>query len=219
MSLTYKLITKIMAERLKKVVPELVDIQQAGSIKGRSIINNNLGLRLGNDWAKISGQQCLFLKLDFVKAYDRLDQNFLLQVLNQMGFSHDSLSIFRGLSTKGKAKVHLNQEFTQAFDIGRGVRQGCPLAPYLFSLSTQPLIDMLNQKVKDNQLLGLQLPSKKQIDKNSFDITMETLKLFELAAGAKLNLHKTTIIPIGDGDIPAWVNESGCLVATLTDRF
>ncbi|KAL3680268.1 hypothetical protein R1sor_023224 [Riccia sorocarpa] len=45
MSLTYKLISKIMAERFKKVIPQLVDAQQSGFIKGRSITSNVLGLR------------------------------------------------------------------------------------------------------------------------------------------------------------------------------
>ncbi|KAL3702106.1 hypothetical protein R1sor_020128 [Riccia sorocarpa] len=235
MSLTYKLIAKIVAERLKKLMPDLVDVQQAGFIKGRSIVSNLLGLELGNDWAKISDQSCMFLKLDFVKAYDRVEHHFLLRTLQQYGFSEDSMHIFKGLITKGKDKVHINQDFTTTFDIARGVRQGCPLAPYLlFALTTQILMDMVAEKQMQGIITGLRLPNNKQVlqqlyaddtgifiqmEQQVFQATIQTLEDFERASGAKLNLSKTTIIPLGNGLTPTWLTDSSCTVATTHDHF
>ncbi|KAL3699904.1 hypothetical protein R1sor_017926 [Riccia sorocarpa] len=56
-------------------------------------------------------------------------------------------------------------------------------------------------------------------DRAVFNTTMDTLRKFELASGAKLNLSKTTIIPVGDGTIPAWLQNSGCTIATPSDRY
>ncbi|KAL3694324.1 hypothetical protein R1sor_007975 [Riccia sorocarpa] len=94
-----------------------------------------------------------------------------------MGFSDESLAIFRGLTTKGKAKVHINQDFTAVFDIQRGTDQAV------------------------------------------FQATMETLRSFESASGALLNLNKTTVIPLNDSTVPTWLAQSGCRVANVLDRF
>ncbi|KAL3686059.1 hypothetical protein R1sor_004081 [Riccia sorocarpa] len=190
MNLSYKIIAKLMAERFKKLMPQLVNRQQAGFIKGMCITSNLLALRLGANWARTSGQFCMFLKLDFIKAYDRIDQDFLLGTLKAMGFSEDSLNIFKDLMTKGKAKVHLNQDFTQTFQ-----KQ---LVYQLFADDTGVFLKM---------------------DQQVFNTTMDTLRKFELASGAKLNLSKTTIIPVGDGTIPAWLQNSGCTIATPSDRY
>ncbi|KAL3680699.1 hypothetical protein R1sor_023655 [Riccia sorocarpa] len=161
MSLTYKIIAKIAAERLKKIIPGLVNHHQTGFIHGRSIVSNLLSLQLAADWAKISEQKCMFMKLDFVKAYDRVDHVFLLGTLQAMGFSQQTIRILRGLIIQGWAKM----------------------------------------------------------DQTVFQNTAATLEQYELASGAKLNLSKTLVVPIGEYEIPPWLAKSSCTVATQTDRF
>ncbi|KAL3698101.1 hypothetical protein R1sor_012177 [Riccia sorocarpa] len=234
MTLSYKLIAKIMAERLKKFLPQLVDPQQTGFIHGRSITNNLLTLQLGTDWARISNQKCMFIKLDFVKAYDRIEHGFLLATLEALGFSEESVSLFKGLTTRGMAKVHINQDFTERFSMQRGVRQGCPLAPYLFTLCTQVMMDMLNAKLRQGTIQGLKTGDGQTIlhqlfaddtglflemNRQSFSTTMETLKLFEKASGAKLNLTKTLVLPLGSDPPPQWLIDSQCQLAGPADRF
>ncbi|KAL3682895.1 hypothetical protein R1sor_000917 [Riccia sorocarpa] len=68
---TYKIIAKIIAGRLKDMIPGLVDRQQTGFIAGRDIKENVLSLRLAQEWAAVTGQDAIFVKLDFQKAYDR----------------------------------------------------------------------------------------------------------------------------------------------------
>ncbi|KAL3700949.1 hypothetical protein R1sor_018971 [Riccia sorocarpa] len=234
MTLTYKLIAKLMAERLKKLIPALVDTQQAGFIKGRSITSNLLSLRLGIDWDKMSNQTCMFLKLDFIKAYDRVNQNFLMQVLRTMGFTEKSMTLFRGLTVKGKAKPHVNLDFSDVIDMQRGVRHGCPLAPYLFTLVTQVLMEMIKTQVSLGRITGLQIPQGSDLvhqlyaddtgifirmDEQVYNNTMLTLKTFELASGARLNLNKTVIIPITDEQVPTWLTNTQCTILGPSERM
>ncbi|KAL3701408.1 hypothetical protein R1sor_019430 [Riccia sorocarpa] len=71
LSLSYKLIGRILAMRLKKILPRIVDIDQTGFVEGRSIMDNVLSLKLCQDLTNITGEPALFCKLDFEKAFDR----------------------------------------------------------------------------------------------------------------------------------------------------
>ncbi|KAL3683713.1 hypothetical protein R1sor_001735 [Riccia sorocarpa] len=200
----------------------------------KNIASNLLSLRLGRDWARMSQQDCIFLKLDFIKAYDRIDHSFLLQTLQTMGFTQEALRIFKGLTCKGTAKVHINQDFTARIHVKRGVRQGCPLAPYLFTFCTQVLMDMLTTARNEGRIQGLRINEGEdllhqlfaddtgiflQLSRETFQQTMNTLAEFEKASGARLNLQKTTVIPLFEGAVPAWLTETGCQIATTEDRF
>ncbi|KAL3679635.1 hypothetical protein R1sor_022591 [Riccia sorocarpa] len=142
MNCTYKIISKLLANRLKPFLPFLVDSEQTGFVPGRRIEDNILTLRLADEWSKVSGDENLFIKLDFTKAFDRVSYTFLWHTLRAMGFSEVTIARIRGLMVGGSSKVLANHAFTKSFKIKRGVRQGCPLAPLLFVLSTQPLMHL-----------------------------------------------------------------------------
>ncbi|KAL3683478.1 hypothetical protein R1sor_001500 [Riccia sorocarpa] len=72
LNLGYKIIAKLLANRLKIFLPELVHSQQKGFVPGRVITDNVLAFQVGQEWAKKSKQPTLFVKLDFEKAYDRV---------------------------------------------------------------------------------------------------------------------------------------------------
>ncbi|KAL3686887.1 hypothetical protein R1sor_013196 [Riccia sorocarpa] len=87
LTVTYKIIAKIIASRLNSMMPGLVDRQQTGFIAGRDITENVLSLRLAQEWTQASGQQAIFVKLDFQKAYDRVLYVFLWETLAVAGIS------------------------------------------------------------------------------------------------------------------------------------
>lgn len=76
-TITYKIIAKILVERFKIKVPNLVGGQQTGFIKGCCIIDNLIELKLGQEYATLMNQDILLLKLDFEKAFDHVDHGFL----------------------------------------------------------------------------------------------------------------------------------------------
>lgn len=84
LTMTYKIILKILTKRLKPMVPKLVDRQQIGFISGRCIIDNLLAWKMGQEHARVMLQDIAFLKLDFAKACNRINHNFLWATLTTM---------------------------------------------------------------------------------------------------------------------------------------
>ncbi|KAL3695648.1 hypothetical protein R1sor_009724 [Riccia sorocarpa] len=72
LGITYKIVSKILADRIKSLLPELVSGQQTGFVPERTIFDNILALKLGEEWAVESNQEAILLKLDFTKAYDHV---------------------------------------------------------------------------------------------------------------------------------------------------
>ncbi|KAL3690752.1 hypothetical protein R1sor_004403 [Riccia sorocarpa] len=130
MTLTYKIVSKILANWVRERIPDLVDSQQSGFIKGRQIADNILSFKTAQEWAAWMELKGIFVKIDFVKAYDRVDHTFLWMVLEKMGFDSHFINLVKGFTCSGAAKVHINGAMTKEIQVGRGVRQGCPLAPY-----------------------------------------------------------------------------------------
>ncbi|KAL3679685.1 hypothetical protein R1sor_022641 [Riccia sorocarpa] len=75
--------------------------------------------------------KAIFVKIDFVKAYDRVDHEFLWGILQKMGFDNKFVELVQGFTLCGKAKVHINWAFAKEIQLQHGVRQGCPVAPLL----------------------------------------------------------------------------------------
>ncbi|KAL3678154.1 hypothetical protein R1sor_021110 [Riccia sorocarpa] len=228
LGITYKLVSKIIANRIKPLLPGLISGQQTGFIPGRTIFDNILSLKLGEEWALESGQEAIFLKLNFIKAYDRIRHSFLWDTLESMGFSTKVIRLIQGLMKGAEALVHQNGDFTDAFSMERGVRQGCPLAPFLFSLSIEPLMILLQQAADEGKLTGIKLSEDSQLlhslfaddtglclkaTRANFEEAKNLVEKFERISGARLNVAKSLIIPIGLDTIPRWLLETGCKVA------
>lgn len=128
--------------------------------------------------------------------------------------------LVKGLVLGGTVKIHVNGLFSEEIELDRGVCQGCPLAPLLFALTTQPLLAFLHEECLQGRMMGihvfdsLSIYERLFIDDMGFLIpaTSECFKqvedcisLYKLAFGEKLNIQKSTIIPIGLQSIPQWL--------------
>ncbi|KAL2644588.1 hypothetical protein R1flu_012175 [Riccia fluitans] len=118
--------------------------------------------------------------------------------------------------------------FSQEFPIERGVKQGCPLAPLLFSLSTEPLMALMKKQERDGNLEGLHLTGSKtalynlfvddsgvflKASQTNFRNLQQTISMYERISGTKLNLEKSTVIPVGMSSTPQWLKDTGCYIA------
>ncbi|KAL3681518.1 hypothetical protein R1sor_024474 [Riccia sorocarpa] len=107
--------------RLKKLIPELVDEDQIGFVDGRSIMDINvMNLKLCQDLVNTTNEAAIFCKLDFKKVFDRVQHNFLWDLLAKMNFSQHFISFIRMLISGGRAKVHVNGRFTQTIKLEGG---------------------------------------------------------------------------------------------------
>jgi hypothetical protein len=144
----YKLIAKVLTARLAKVVGSVVSSTQSAFIKGRQLVDGVLVLNEVVDFAKKTGKDCLLLKVDFQKAYDSVDWGFLMYMLHRFGFNDKWIRWIKFCVCSGKMSVLVNGSPTEEINIRRGLKQGDPLAPFLFLLVAEGLGSMMRQAVE-----------------------------------------------------------------------
>lgn len=101
-------------------------------------------------------QQSALLTPDFFEEADALPSmmDYLLKLI-KTGLGGIFLKLVEGLLKEASSKVHVNIRFTEEIPLTRGVRQGCPLSPLLFTLTMQPLMDYCQQKLDSRELQGV----------------------------------------------------------------
>jgi hypothetical protein len=118
----YKWFTKCLTIRLEPVAARIIHKSQTTFIKGRNIMNNVLALHEILHETKLKRKIGMVLKLDFEKAYDKVNWNFLLQCLNKSGFSETWCEWIRMVLHNGTVSVKLNNEIGPYFTSHKGVR-------------------------------------------------------------------------------------------------
>ncbi|KAL3694390.1 hypothetical protein R1sor_008041 [Riccia sorocarpa] len=221
-------ITKLVQSFKKKARPPVWTGLQQSSYKGVGSSSKMIAAK-----CKISGEENLFVKLDFSKVSDRVAFKYLWGVLSRMGFSESTIQRIRALMVGGASSIHVNQDLTKPVKIKCGVRQGCPLAPLLFALSSQSLMKAF-QIEEQGTLRGLKLPGLEAIthelfaDDRSIFISASVrgftkvkrvIEKYELASGAALNMQKSLVMALGKNAAPHWVNATGRKIADRWKRF
>jgi len=208
----YKIISKVLTERVKKVLPTVIDDCQSTFLKNRGILDSVLMANEVIEDIRRRQQSGLCLKVDFEKAYDSVRWEFLYDMMRKMGFHMKWISWIQGCLESASISVLVNRSPTDEFKPKRGLRQGDPLAPFLFLIVAEGLTGLVRQAVKANLLSGLRI-GRKEVElsilqfvddtlffcKDSFSnvVTLKAvLRVFEIASGLKINFHKSKIAGI-----------------------
>lgn len=152
-----KIILKILANRISPLLHKLVAEEQSAFVKGRQIADSIL---ITNEVAhSISHGQVkgLILKLDFEKAFDSVNWEFLLETLQIMGFGVRWRDWIQAILSSARQSVLVNGSPSTEFKMERGLRQGDPLSPLLFILVTQVLHDLLQKAAELNIIQGIRI--------------------------------------------------------------
>ena len=101
------------------------------------------------------GRSDLYLKVDFEKTYDSIRWDFLYEMLNRMSFHSKWIKWIQGCLEFATISVLINGSPTEEFKPARGLRQGDPLAPFLFIVVAEGLVGLVRQAIKAKLLSGV----------------------------------------------------------------
>ncbi|CAI6012695.1 unnamed protein product [Closterium sp. NIES-65] len=208
LNFSYKVLARVLASRIKKVLHKVISEEQFGFIPGRRV-SDAVGLVADViDAAKNGMEDWYMLLVDFRKAFDSVSRDFTFEVLKKMGFPERFVGWVKGLHDNTRTSLLVNGWMGEAVDVVSGVRQGCPIAPYLFLCAVEPLVQLVEKKKLGITIRGcteqrlayvgyaddttLLLQGKQQIVKAE-----EVLEEFKNISGLATNKDKSVVLPLG----------------------
>nr|GEW12948.1 hypothetical protein [Tanacetum cinerariifolium] len=147
----YKIIAKILANRLAEVVDKVISHEQSAFILGRQILDGPLMLSEVMDWYKSRNKKLMIFKVDFEKAYDFVSWEFLVHMLTSLGFGVKWQSWIQACLKSARSSILVNGSPSSEFSIKHSLRQGDPLSPFLFII----IMEGLHLALKDAVQSGL----------------------------------------------------------------
>jgi hypothetical protein len=217
LNVCYKIITKVLTNRLANCITNVVSDCQYGFIKGKYIMDGVVSLHEIIHEVKKKKQSGVIFKVDFEKAYDKVNWNFLYQMMIKKGFGDKWCDWVMKTVRGGKVAIKTNDKLGPYFTTHKGVRQGDPLSPLLFNIAADGLACLI-QKAKDEGIIKGLIPHiipngcccLQYADDTIFLLQDDLLDarnlkfilcLFEQMSGLKINFHKSEIFCLGEASV------------------
>lgn len=216
----YKLIMKIIARRVQNLSTDLFGKEQTCANDHSSIFNNLMMIRdavLINEDLSVN---TALLSLDFNKAFDRVNHEYLWKICRKIGMPENLLNFIKNTYQHASSKVMINGYLSKSVIIDSSVRQGCPFSMFLFSISIEPLIRLLNFVVEgctlNNQFVKVSAYADDIVvylkNKNDLHKTMQIISIYEGATNARLSIEKTFILQLGLNQNSVYHNQYNILI-------
>ncbi|CAJ2636059.1 unnamed protein product [Trifolium pratense] len=181
----YKIVAKVLANRLKPILEKCISENQSAFIPGRSILDNAMAAIeiIHYMKSKTKGKKGeVALKLDISKAYDRIDWEYLKDIMAKMGFSQQWIGWIMLCVETVDYSIIVNGNMVGPVVPGRGLRQGDPLSPYLFIICAEGLSALIRQAENRGDL---------HATVHEAIVLKNILSVYEAASGQTINLQKS----------------------------
>jgi hypothetical protein len=96
----------------------------------------------------------MIISLDAEKAFDKIQDPFMIKVLERSGIQGPYLKMIKAIYGKPSANIKVNGEKLEAIPVKSGTRQGCPVSPYLFNIALDVLAKVIRQQ---KEIKGIQI--------------------------------------------------------------
>ncbi|CAN0902963.1 LINE-1 reverse transcriptase homolog [Linum grandiflorum] len=208
----YKIIAKILSNRLSTILPSIISTHQTGFVRDRRITDNIIIAHEIMHFLKRKNRgstHYMALKLDMEKAYDRIEWNFLFEMLCRLGFHSSFIAWVEACITTFSYSVNFNGRRVGFFKPTRGLHQGDPLSPLLFAIVSERLSALFKKQLKLGVLKGIKIARRApvvshlffvddafiflKIDADSISSLKNLFALYQGISGQKINFDKSAI--------------------------
>ena len=202
-----KIMSKVIATRIKNVLPNIIHHNQTGYVKDRYIGETVRSVFDIMDLTLKENVPGLLIFIDFQKPFDSLEWNFLVSCLEAFNFGPDFIRWVKTFYKNIQSCVINNGLMSNYFTLERGVRQGDPLSPYLFVVAIESLAIAIR---KNPAIKGITIGNEETkllqyaddmtavlSDINSAQALFDLLEVFKKPSGLRINTTKTEGMWIG----------------------
>ncbi len=191
-----KIFSHVIANRLKKGLQKVIGEEQIAYLEKRQIHQAINLTRLACE--RFKNESCV-IALDFSKAFDTVDKNYLYNLLQVIGTPANIVKCIKAIYEKTTAVVEVNHHMTKSVEIKKGVRQGCPLSALLFILAIEPLL----LDIKNDPFINTNFVTKVSayadditcyVKSRSLEALFDRVKCFCDATQLSVNVDKTEIL-------------------------
>ncbi|GKV42785.1 hypothetical protein SLEP1_g50152 [Rubroshorea leprosula] len=205
----YKLLAKVLANRLKSMISEIVSDTQSTFVGGRQLVDGVLVLNEVVDEVKKRKKPAFVFKADFEKAYDCVDWSFLDWMMERCGFGTKWRGWITECLSNARISVLVNGSPTMEVEVGKGLRQADPLSPFLFLLIAEGLQGLIQRAVTEGMLHGIEIRKQGmsvsllqfaddtiimgRADVENIRMVKDVLRWFELMSGSRINFSKSSV--------------------------
>jgi hypothetical protein len=180
-NVVYKIISKILASRLKTMLPKFISPWQGAFVLGRLIQDNSIiAFEVINAMKKSKRKLgYIALKMDMEKAYDLMEWSFLLKIMEILGFNAQWISLINECISSPSFLILINGSPHGFFSSSRGLRQGDPLSPFFFIIGVEALSRVLSKSEAEGLFKGF--PLTRQCPRVSHLLFVDDLIIFSRA--------------------------------------